>query len=543
MFEKLLSSLPFNPSVAQQLAFYAKRMRQEESVRRIGLIFIVFAFLIQFFAFVSPPKSTSAASPNDLIDGGFSSASQAASDCQSNIENYGTILANYGITCAKVASAQTLTINSDDWNKNLWSEGRLPYNIPGETPVSIPGLGYTIYARYLWGWDSPGTSSSYQVLNVTNTGGQTFLLMYACGNLVSVGFPQPVQQPANLVTSKTTIPNYPVANSTVTPGTVLGYRIYWSNIGGPAKDVSVDDPQPNNTTFSNFSPSTANIAGFSGGATHWGFYSMPAGASNWYVDTYYKVNDNTPNGTRICNTASVAASGISPISTNQICMNVQANAPPPQPTPTPKASQPLCEQQLSSENTSACLTYSKAATNLTENISNANGTTAQAGDVIEYTLSATNNGSSSVNYTFSDNLSYVLDYAKLTDSNGGSLDSGDNISWPAVNIAAGQTASKKFTVTVDNPIPAIPASTSDPNFYNLKMTNQFGNTITINLPTSPVAVVQSTTNTLPNTGPGTSVIIGAIVVAITGFFFYRSRLLFKESRIAVSEQLGEVQND
>lgn len=544
MFEKLLSALPFNPGIIQQLSFYGKRMRQEESVRRIGLIFIVFAFLIQFFAFVSPPQPTLAASPNDLIDGGFSSAAQAASDCSSNVENYGTILAYYGITCSQVANANTLTINSDDWNKQLWSEGRLPEDLAGETPVTIPSLGYPIYARYLWAWDSPGTSSNYQVLNVTSTGGQTFLLMYACGNLVSVGFPQPVQQVVSvpsLSVSKTTIPGYPEANSTVTPGTVLGYRIYFSNTGGPATDVSVDDPQPANTTFSNFSPSTANIAGFSGGATHWGFDSMPAGATNWYVDVYYQVNANTPNGTSVCNTATVAANGISPIPTNQVCMTVEASAPPPTPTPPPKPSQPQCELQLSSENTSACISVSKSASNLTQHISNANGTTANPGDVIQYTLSATNNGSDTVNnYVFSDNLSYVLDYSTLTNANGGTVDSSDNISWPGVDIEAGQTVTKQFTVTIDNPIPETPTSTSDPNYFNLKMSNTFGNTITINLPTTPVVAVQTTSAALPNTGPGNSIIIGAVILAIAGFFFYRSRLLAKEVRIAVAEQSGGV---
>ncbi|MHB1864995.1 MAG: DUF7927 domain-containing protein [Candidatus Saccharimonadales bacterium] len=541
MFEKLLSALPFNPGVVQQMSFYAKRMRHEESIRRIGLVFIVFAFLIQFFAFASPPKSTSAASPNDLIDGGFSSAAQAASDCQSNIENYGTILSYYGITCSRVASANTITINSDDWNGNLWSMGRDPAAIAGESPVNIPGLGYPLYERYLKGWDSPGTSSTYQALNVTSPGGQTFLLLYNCGNLTSVGVPQPVQQPPNLSISKTTVPGSPEANTSVSPGQTLGYRIYFNNSGGSATNVAIDDPQPANTTFSTFSPSTANIAGFSGGATHWGFYSMPAGSTNWYVDTYYKVNNNVPNGTLICNTASIEASGISPINSNQVCVTVEVNTPPtPTPTPPPKSPTPTCEQQLSSENQSACITVTKSAKNVTENINDANGTTAHAGDVIEYTLTAKNNGSSTVNqYIFEDSLAYVLDYATLTQSNGGTLSSSNEISWPGVNITAGKTLSKQFEVTIDNPIPETPTSTSDPNYFNLKMTNIYGNTITINLPPTVVSAVQTTTTTLPNTGPGDSVIIGAVVLAIAGFFFYRSRLLAKESRIAVTEQLGE----
>ncbi|MEI9913638.1 MAG: LPXTG cell wall anchor domain-containing protein [Candidatus Saccharibacteria bacterium] len=274
---------------------------------------------------------------------------------------------------------------------------------------------------------------------------------------------------------------------------------------------------------------------------------MPSGASNWYVDTYYKVNQNVANGTQICNTATIFTSSSPTQSSNQICMTVQVAATPtPTPTPTPKPiptvtaapNIPPCEQQLSSEDTQACLTYSKSAANLTQNIDNANGTTANAGDVIQYTLSVTNNDSSTYkNYQFSDQIPYVLDYAAVTDAGGGNV-SNNTISWPAEDIAAGQTVTKQFKITVDNPIPQTPTSTSDPAYFNLKMSNTFGNTITINLPGTPVSTVQDTTNTLPNTGPGSSILIGAAVLAIAGFFFYRSRLLVKESRIAVREQAG-----
>ncbi len=74
MFEKLLSALPFTPGSVQELSFYAKRMRREVRIRQVGLVFIVFAFLIQIFAFFSPPQSTPVHSPNNLINGGFASA-------------------------------------------------------------------------------------------------------------------------------------------------------------------------------------------------------------------------------------------------------------------------------------------------------------------------------------------------------------------------------------------------------------------------------------------------------------------------------------
>lgn len=562
MFEKLLATLPFNPASIKQLSFYAKRMRQEEAIRRVGLVFIVLAFLIQFFAFVSPPVATLAASPNDLIDGGFSSAAEAASDCQNNVENYGTILANYGITCSDVANASTLSINSDGWNKQLWSMGRDPYNIPGDTPVSISGLSYPVYERYLWGWDSPGTSSTYQVLNVTVPGGQTFFLMYGCGNLASVGFPQPVQKPPVLTITKTTVAGYPVANSTVAPGQQLGFQINLNNTGGPATGLAIADPVPANMTYVTQEYIAGTTETFQNNNPKWQFNTtMPAGATNWYADVYDKVNANTPNGTQICNIGYVITSQTFIQETNKICFTVavpKKPTPPPPPKPTPPAPKPkpkpipkpkpkpkptpTCTLQLSSENTSACITISKAAANITENIPNANGTTAKAGDLIRYTLSATNKGSSvDKAYVFNDNLSYVLDYSTIVQANAGKVDSSNDISWKAVAIDPNKTATKQFEVRVDNPIPETPTSTSDPNYFNLKMTNTYGNTITISLPSTPVATLQTTTTqttTLVNTGPGESIMIGAAIVAVAGFFFYRSRLIAKEARIAIREHSG-----
>ena len=67
MFKKLLSNLPFNPSLIGQVSFYAKRMHQETAIRRVGLIFVLLAFFVQFFAVISPPEPSLAASGNDII--------------------------------------------------------------------------------------------------------------------------------------------------------------------------------------------------------------------------------------------------------------------------------------------------------------------------------------------------------------------------------------------------------------------------------------------------------------------------------------------
>ncbi len=70
MFKQLISSLAFSPSAIEQVSFYAKRLKQEDSIRRLGLILIVFSMFIQVFAAMIPPEKSLALSDNDVISGG-----------------------------------------------------------------------------------------------------------------------------------------------------------------------------------------------------------------------------------------------------------------------------------------------------------------------------------------------------------------------------------------------------------------------------------------------------------------------------------------
>ena len=81
MFKKLLSNLPFNPSLLGQVSFYTKRLRRETFVRGAGLAMLTLAIVIQTFAVVSPPQRSLAKSPNDIIYGGFTTRDQAVLYC------------------------------------------------------------------------------------------------------------------------------------------------------------------------------------------------------------------------------------------------------------------------------------------------------------------------------------------------------------------------------------------------------------------------------------------------------------------------------
>ncbi len=551
MLKKLLSLLPYNPNITSQISFYSKRMRQESSIRRISFIFIILAFFVQFFAFISPPQPTIAASPNDLINGGFSSISQAVNLCNNNIENYGTILANYNITCQDIASGSTITLNSDSYNKQLFSMGRLPYNLTGETPVIVAGTIY--YFRYLWAWDTAG-SSNYQAIKLTASNGTTYFLLYTCGNLVSIGLPQA----PNLTISKTTSPGFPVNGSIVSPNETLSYRLIFSNTGGEAKNVVISDPLPNNTTYTWFGTGGANVVpnNFQTNQAQWVYNTLPAGATNYYIDLRVKINPNVTPGTQICNIATISSNETTPLNSNQVCMTVATPSQPPttpySPPPTPPtckynasltASSPNCkpcQASINSQDSIACIKVYKTAANITQNIANANGTTAQPNNEIIYTLYADNTGLAPIkNYVFSDNLSDVLDYSTIVNKYGGTINSSNQITWPAINIAPNSTATEKVAVKVMSPIPQTPTSSSDPGYYNLEMTNVYGNTIIIHLPATIIKTIETTTTstTLVNTGPGNDIFIAALIVTVIGYFFARSRLLAKESDLALQNNI------
>ena len=133
----------------------------------------------------------------------------------------------------------------------------------------------------------------------------------------------------------------------------------------------------------------------------------------------------------------------------------------------------------------------------------------------------------------------VLGYADVVDLHGGTLDQYNNLTWPNEKIAAGATASHQVTVKVKNPIPNTPPTNDNPNGFDLTMTNVYGNTINIKVPGTPVTTVAVATTSLPNTGPGETLLVIAIIMIGGGYFYSRARLLARESNLAIQEMSGQ----
>ncbi len=193
-----------------------------------------------------------------------------------------------------------------------------------------------------------------------------------------------------------------------------------------------------------------------------------------------------------------------------------------------------CSAATSAFDTFSCLTYGKIASNITENIVDANNTTAKPGDIIQYTLTVKNSASvPAKNFTVQENLSDVLDYADPSSLNGGTLDANGLLTWPPVDVPADGSMQKMFTVQVKDPLPKTAPAPDDPQGFNSIMTNVYGNAVNIKVqqPTV-VAAAKTVTTSLPNTGPGSGIIVMVLIAVFAGYFYARSRLLLKESYIA-----------
>ena len=468
MFKKLLSNLPFNPSLIGQVSFYAQRLHRETAFRRAGFVMIALTMVLQVFAVFSPPQPTLANSSSDLIDGGFTSKAEAVSHCKQNTRHYKDILNYYGITCTDVSDASTTSINPHDYNDRLHSMGRLSYGVAGETPVRIPGVG-TVYLRHFW---SLNHNSKYKALTGTTKYGMKFFILFDCGNLVFIGIPTPP-------------------------------KVCEFNKNLLASDSKCFEPCPVNGLSDVPKTSSKCVAP----CPYTGKQSLPVSSPKCFEPCPVKGKSDIPRSSAEC---------FEPCQYNN---TIATNNPDCKP----------CEDAQTKSDLTACLRYKKAARNVTQSVGDANGTTARAGDTIEYTLTTSNVGKATIkDYVVNENISDVLDYADVIDLHGGALDSEKVVSWSKKDIGANQTITNVITVRINQIIPNTPASSSDPAHFDMKMTNVYGNAIEIKLPADVVKTTEIVTTSLPNTGPGTSLIIGFSLSLIIAYFFMRSRLLAKE---------------
>lgn len=201
MFRKIVSNLAFSPALVGQLGFYAKRLRKEETTRRVGLIFTALALVIQSFAVFSPPESANASSNSDFIPGGVSSVKEYMTYYDRNYNNLRDIYNSLGITRAELAATTTGTVNSKEvysWgmaSRFSAAQGERTY----QYQKAVGGTG-TVYYRPLSLWDSKPYTKQHGSTYTAYIGHSAkfgwFALMKDCGNFTAKRLPPAPLKPA-----------------------------------------------------------------------------------------------------------------------------------------------------------------------------------------------------------------------------------------------------------------------------------------------------------------------------------------------------------
>jgi hypothetical protein len=632
MFKKLLSNLPFNPSLLDQVSFYYGRLRKDAATRRLGFAIMVAAIFVQFIAALYPPQQSLAASPNDILDG-ITDKNSILRAWDANTHHIRDVYSKFGITRANIAAISGQSPNSTVHStaRDYWSVGYLPLsnfgissNRWGERTVNANGV--TVYQRPLHAWDTNG-SSSYPAFHGVNSHGVDFWILKTCGNPTFVGSYLPAPPKPSLTVHKTLL-----TSNVVHRGDTVKFRLEYQNTrpDSLATNFKLRDSINSNFEFvslddmSSHSGSTVEIAR----SGHLGYTANP------YVSTLVvKVRSSAANQSTICNSATVSSNEDSATS-ERPCVTVIVPAapvtPPPPSAPPPAVVNPpsgYCvassafvtgsnkdfiirtesyvqngtqvtaygydvdaNGSIDAKDVTTLATYDKtfkglgtgqhtvlvyvdfknstgqiiqskscqaqiniaedARVNLSKSVTNitrggdANSTNVHNGDILEFKLVTQNVTSSDYkNYSGQDYLGSVLQYADLADRSQISLqdmtlDSQNYLHWKISNLAAHTSDVKTIRVKVKDNIPLTNSPSKLSPDYNCHFTNDYGNEVTMNVDCPAAKSVEQAATSLPNTGPGTTLFIGALVTAAAGYLFSRSRIMSKELLVVRNEYLS-----
>jgi len=259
MFKKIVSNLSFSPALVGQLGFYAKRLKKEETTRRLGLVFVALALVVQCLTVFQPPESANAASSNDLVPGGLGRGSNLSinhflAPYDANSKNLKDIMNYMGISRAEIASAKYGSFITGTV-KRSWGHNAIHSTSSKEFPTTITDPTgtrniTTVYSRPLSLSNGPN-ARIYAFIGYSERVGW-FALMQACGNLVTDIVPPPITPPPP-PTPKPAVLGFNKTATNVSQGSIaansvaakendkITFTLKMQNTGGTAAPVKISD--------------------------------------------------------------------------------------------------------------------------------------------------------------------------------------------------------------------------------------------------------------------------------------------------------------
>lgn len=510
MFKKIVSQLSFSPALVGQLSFYAKRLRKEQATRRLGLVFVALALVVQSLVVFQGPEPANAANNNDMIIGGLGTGSARSLDrflgpYDRNERNLKDVMNYFGITRAEITatSFQQFTVGS---KKSYGFENRA-----GSTAISITNASFkpvtTLYGRDLTSFGNAPSAKAWAYVGHSSKIGW-FAILQSCGNLITDVYPTaptPPPPPAKIVASKSAVnatQNVDATKTSAKANDQVTYTVTARNTGGTATTVDLSDNLTEVLSFSKLINNGGGAFNVNTNSLKWPSVNLGPGASVSHSYTV-QLNNSLVTTEKDCTMRNQFIDQI-------VTVPINCTTPP------------------------AKIEFSKTAINVSQGKIDASQTTAKEKDRITFTLTAKNSGGTAKDVVFEDNIGDALEYAKLVDNGGGTYNETTRVlSWPTVNLKPGETQVRTFSIQILDAIPATPKGISDPSSYDCKIENAFYDADII-IPvvcTTPPKVIENVVSELPQTGPRENIIFAGIVFAVVVFFYLRSKQLGKEVRL------------
>ncbi|MBN9398329.1 hypothetical protein BGO18_00860 [Candidatus Saccharibacteria bacterium 47-87] len=508
MFKKIVSQLSFSPALVGQLAFYARRLRKEEATRRLGLIFVALALVVQSLVVFQAPEPANASNPGDMIPGGLGLGSARSFNnflgpYDRNERHLQDIYNYFGITRDEITATHFATFTVGD--KIGWGFE----NRAGAKAVSITDGNFqpvtTLYGRPL----NIMNSRSDQIWGYLGHSSKIgwFAIMQYCGNLITDIYPTPPTPPpapANIIASKKAVNStqkIDASKKAAQANDKITYTITAQNTGGTAKVVDFSDNLKSVLQYAKLIDNGGGTYNASIQTLKWPSVNVEPGAT---ISHSYTVQMNS---TLISKTTDCSMTNN--FTDKTVTVPVGCVTPP------------------------AKIELSKTATNVSQGNVNATTVTAKAKDRITFTLTAQNSGGTAKDFTFEDTIGDTLEYSRLIDAGGGSFNSSSRIlSWPVISLKPGEKQVRVFSVQLLDTIPATPKGISDASSYDCRIENTFYDTSVVFSVDCPAPkVIETVVPELPHTGPTENIIFAGVVLAIVAFFYFRARQLGTEVRL------------
>lgn len=511
MFRKIVSQLSFSPALVGQLGFYARRLRKEETTRRLGLIFVALALVVQSLVVFQAPEPANAASNNDFIPGGLGLVRNGTLDFNKFLGPYDRnerhlkdIFNYFGISRNEITATSFQQFRIGE-RKGYGFENRA-----GSTTIDITDAGYntvtTIYGRPLTVWGNSPNDYMWGYVGYSSKIGW-FAILQQCGNLITDVYPDkptPPPAPANIVASKSavnTTQNVDASKTAAKENDSITYTVKVQNTGGTAKTVDISDNLSEILKYSTLTNRGGGTFNTTTKTLSWG--SVNVNPSETITHSYtVKMNSSLIATTSSC---SMRNNFIDQV----VTVPVACSTPP------------------------AKLEFSKTATNISQGNVDATTVTARERDRISFTLTAKNTGGTAKSLKLEDNIGDVLEYSTLVANGGGTYNENTRIlSWPDVSLKPGETQIRTFTVQILSSIPVTPSGISDPSSYDCKIENAFYTASLQFSVTCPAPkVIETVTTELPQTGPTENIVFGGLLLALVTFFYFRAKQLGVEVRL------------